>query len=79
MATHRARHLVRNLLDEVPWPSTVLGLLAVVIVGLFLAGSTLQTNDDHPVHDMPSQTATVALTPDDPGAANSVPAQMLGH
>lgn len=74
MPAHRARRATGALIDNMPWPSTVLGLILVAILGLALAGSTWP-----PLPQSTGPAPTIAITPDDPAAPTPVPVQDLGR
>lgn len=73
MPAHRARRATDALIDLVPWPSTIIGLVLVVIIGFATAGSTW------PPIESTSPAPTIAITPDDPAAPTPVPVQSLGR
>ena len=72
----RLAQRLTDALARVPWPSTIIGLLLIAIVGLAMAGSTWP-----PLGAIPpsSPLGVVAITPDDPAAASPVPVQPAGR
>jgi hypothetical protein len=74
MLAYRSRQLVRTILDNTPWPSTIIGLALVVVIGLLTAGSTWPPM---PTTNPSAPAATVVITPDDPAAPRPVPVQVL--
>lgn len=66
MAAHRARRATGALIDNMPWPSTILGLA--------FAGSTWP-----PLPQSTGPVPTITITPDDPAAPTPVPVQDLGR
>jgi hypothetical protein len=71
MPAHPIRRAIGAFIDGFPWPSTIIGVLLVAIVGLALAGGAWSPSA--PAGPAP----VIAITPDDPAAATPVPVQDL--
>jgi hypothetical protein len=74
MPASRLRRVLDALIDNTPWPSTIIGLVLVVVICLATATSTWP-----PLPQSTGPVPTVAITPDDPAAPTPVPARELEH